>query len=840
VSEIQEPNTKSKTTKQEEYVPVKSGDLFGLDDSSGQAVADSTTESPAEEDKAEAKTARNSSKKARTAGKPAKTEALEKSPVSDEPGDDDPLTVEVTDNALAVLRRRYLKKDEDNQPCEEPEDMFRRVAHNIASADVFYNPHANVGATEEKFFRMMARLDFVPNSPTLMNAGRDLQQLSACFVLPVDDSMEDIFDTVRNTALIHKSGGGTGFSFSRLRPKNSRVRSTRGASSGPVSFMQVFNSATEVIKQGGTRRGANMGILRVDHPDILEFIECKKENSKLTNFNISVAITDQFMEAVEKNATYPLIDPRNGEEVRKLKAKEIFDKIVAMAHRNGEPGVVFIDTINSDNPTPHVGSIESTNPCGEQPLLPYESCNLGSINLAHMVKDGQVDYPKLRKTVHDSVHFLDNVIDMNRYPLDKIDITTKSNRKIGLGVMGFTDMLIQLGVPYNTDAAAGVAERVMKYIQVESKKASEKLAEERGNFPNFENSTHDRGGVKKMRNATTTTIAPTGTISIIANCSSGVEPLFAISYVRTVMDKDELVEVNPYFKKIAQERGFYSEDLMKRVSKAGSIQDFDEIPDDVKKIFVTAHDITPDDHIRIQAAFQKYTDNAVSKTVNFRHDATVEDVRRVYINAYRAGCKGITIYRDGSRDEQVLSVKKDDPKKEAAEVVEAAKEMFPRNRPNITFGRTERIRTGCGNLYVTLNEDTQGPCEVFTQMGKSGGCAAAQSEAISRLISLCLRSNISMDLILKHLRGIRCNNPTWEPGGGGMITSCPDALGIVLDRYKKWRNEGAEIDHHTKTKIERSVDSLSNLVGSCPDCGSVVEHEGGCIVCRVCGFSRCA
>jgi ribonucleoside-diphosphate reductase alpha chain len=748
------------------------------------------------------------------------------------------IEVELSYNALKVLERRYLKKDESNKVCERPEEMFRRVARNIASADVLYNPRADLKATEDEFYGMMASLEFLPNSPTLMNAGRDLQQLSACFVLPVDDSMEDIFDTVKNTALIHKSGGGTGFSFSRLRPKNSTVRTTRGASSGPVSFMQVFNSATEIIKQGGTRRGANMGILRVDHPDILEFISCKKENDKLTNFNISVAVTDTFMKAVEKGEKYQLVDPHTGLETGGLDARAVFEEIVAMAHRNGEPGIIFIDAMNAANPTPHVGKIESTNPCGEQPLLPYESCNLGSINLSRMVKNGRIDFDRLGRITHDAVHFLDNVIDMNKYPLEKIGEMTKGNRKIGLGVMGFADMLLEIGVPYNSDEAVRVAEQVMEFIQIESKKASAKLAENRGPFPNFDGSVLDKKGLPPMRNATTTTIAPTGTISIIANCSSGIEPLFAVSYVRTVMDRDELIEVNPLFKKIALDRNFLSPDLMTRISQSASIHQFKEIPEDVKKLFVTAHDITPEWHVRLQAAFQKHTDNAVSKTINFPIEATPEDVKKAYILSYKSGCKGVTIYRDGSREDQVLSVKKEkDAKTEKSEQTEKAPKA-PRERPSVTYGRTERIITGCGNLYVTINEDTRGMCEVFTQMGKSGGCAAAQSEATSRLISLCLRSGVKIDQIVKHLRGIRCHSPSWE--NGGMITSCPDAIGIVIERCQRWRENGSKHDAQSEAQSSRAEKTTVDIVGSCPDCGSVVEHEGGCVVCRVCGFSRCS
>lgn len=541
-------------------------------------------------------------------------------------------------NAARVLERRYLLKNERGEIIETPAQMFRRVAKAIANVDLLYDKKANA-KTEEEFYNMLANLEFLPNSPTLMNAGTELGQLAACFVLPVEDSMKSIFEALKSMALIHQSGGGTGFSFSKLRPKGDIVKSTKGVASGPVSFMRIFDIATEVIKQGGRRRGANMGILRVDHPDITEFITAKEKEGFLANFNISVGITDEFMNAVEKNEDWELINPRTGKPEKRFKAKDIFDLIVTMAWRTGDPGLIFLDEINRHNPTPHLGKIESTNPCGEVPLLPYESCNLGSINLSKMVKNGEIDWNKLRNIVRLAVHFLDNVIDANKYPLPEIEKATKANRKIGLGVMGFADMLLKLKIPYDSNEALAVAEKVMKFVQEEANKKSMEIAQERGSFPN----------------ATVTSVAPTGTISIIASTSSGIEPLFAISFMRNVMGT-QLLEVNPIFESVARERKFHSTDLMIEIARRGSIQGMKEIPEDVRRVFVTALDIAPEWHVKMQAAFQKYVDNAVAKTVNLPHSATMEDVRKIFLLAYKLKCKGTTIYRYGSKSEQVLYV----------------------------------------------------------------------------------------------------------------------------------------------------------------------------------------
>jgi ribonucleoside-diphosphate reductase alpha chain len=756
--------------------------------------------------------------------------------------------IPLTPNALTVLEKRYLQRDLHGKVTEKPEDMFQRVARNIAQADRLYACEADLTPIEEEFYALMASLDFLPNSPTLMNAGRELQQLSACFVLPVGDSMEEIFDAVKQMALIQKSGGGTGFSFSRIRPKNDVVGSTKGVSSGPVSFMSVFDAATETVKQGGTRRGANMGILRVDHPDILEFIQCKEADRHFNNFNISVAATNEFMEAVKRNGDYPLRNPRGGEVIHFLKARQVFEKMVHYAWKNGDPGIIFIDRINQDNPTPGIGSIESTNPCGEQPLLPYESCNLGSVNLSNMTKNGGIDWEKLHSVTEKAVHFLDNVIDMNRYTLPQIEARTKGNRKIGLGVMGFADLLIRLGIPYNDPRALEVAERVMAFIQEKGKKASRELALERGSFPNFESSIL-KNRWDAMRNATITTIAPTGTLSIIAGVSSGIEPIFALAFARHVLDGKELLEVNPLFETIARKEEFYSEHLMEEIAQNGHLNHLPEVPERFRKLFVTAHDILPEDHIRMQGAFQKYTDNAVSKTVNFPHDATVDDVEKVYLVAYELGCKGVTIYRDRSREKQVLykgmACTHEDPLKEETL---PTMEIRPKARKDVIHGSTRKIRTGCGNLYVTVNEDEEGHLfEIFNQIGKAGGCAASQSEAIGRLVSLAFRSGVEPEDIIRQLKGISCHTPVWYREG--KILSCADAVAKAIEWHLNEKPETPRSEAEAVGKIRALLPEKKEptpressvpifLRGACPECGGPLIFEEGCVKC-LCGYSDC-
>lgn len=831
----------------------------------------------------------------------------------------------LTDNARTVLAKRYLKKNDTGEPVEGPVDLFWRVATVIAGIERRY------GATEEqveglarRFYQLMADGIFEPNSPTLMNAGRPLGQLSACFVLPVPDSLEGIYGTLRDMALIHQSGGGTGFGFSRLRPQGDVVKSTMGVASGPVSFMEVYDASTEAVKQGGTRRGANMGILRVDHPDILHFIDCKEDTNKITNFNISVGVTNAFMDAVAKGEDYDLLNPRSREPVGKLNASEVFSKVIYGAWRNGEPGVYFIDEANKYNPVPHLGEYEATNPCGEQPLLAYDVCNLGSINVGYFVgESGAVDWEGLRDAVHDSTRFLDNVIDANRYPLPQIDDLSKRIRRIGLGIMGWADMLVRHGDSYGSPKSIELGRGLMEFVDNEAKVESERLAEQRGEFPEWSQSiwgpdetcARDETGerirpMRRLRNCNLTTVAPTGTISIIAGCSSGIEPLFAVAFMRNQAGV-LMPDVNPEFVRRAKEGGWYSEELMKRIADEGHIH-FDEVPGDVQGIFVTAHDVSPEQHIRMQAAFQEFTDSAISKTCNFSTEATEEDVRKIYELAHELDCKGVTVYRDGSRDAQVLSTGDtakavqqqatsgsaleafdvdpalvgdmaatlerlaeleierteleqqnrelgDEVERKAQRIAELEggkmKKVARRQRPAVLRGHTRQIESPLGTMYVTVNEDEQGrPFEVFVALGKTGGAAMADAEAIGRLISLALRSGLTLRDVHKQLRGISSDRAVGL--GPNKVMSGPDAIAQVIEKFLEEKdgiqqalpipdveaapktNGGSNTAH--RPVIEHYEESVARVfMGVCVECGSSMAFEEGCAKCYACGHSEC-
>lgn len=743
-------------------------------------------------------------------------------------------------NTDVVLQKRYLRKSLDGRFTESPRDLFWRVASAIAAEEGKYEGSSREPESLARdFYDLMTSWKFLPNSPTLMNAGTDLGQLSACFVLPVGDSIEEIFDAVKFAAMIHKSGGGTGFSFSRLRPKESRVGSTGGVASDPVSFLRIFNTATEQIKQGGTRRGANMGILRVDHPDVLDFIRAKEKEGEFNNFNLSVGLTESFMQAVEKDEHYDLRAPNTGEVVDRLRARDVFDLLVRKAWQSGDPGIVFLDRINRDNPTPEQGEIESTNPCGEQPLLPFEACNLGSINLSCFYLPGHnddadparagIDWDELRRVVHLSVRFLDNVIDASLFPLPRIAETVRKNRKIGLGVMGFADLLFELGVPYNSQAGIELAERIMGFVQEEGHKASAQLAKERGPFPAYASSVYAKKKKGPYRNATVTTIAPTGTLSIIAGCSSGVEPLFALCFTRNILDGERLVEVNPHFEAALAAAGLATPELMDSVVARGSIQDMDFLPAKLRKVFVTAMDIEPVWHLRMQAAFQRHTDNAVSKTVNLPNSATEQDIFDIYWLAYKEGCKGVTVYRDGCKSIQVLATgegqKKMDgesaPQGQAAPAARTASAV--RKRPDMVQGFTQKVQTGLGAMYLTVNEVDGEPFEVFATIGKSGRSITAKAEAIGRLVSLALRSGVHVRDVVAQIKGIGGEHPVFR--GKGLLLSIPDAIAWVLEkRYLKNEHIGEVND----LEVQR-----------CPECGEPLVFQEGCLICPACGFSRC-
>ena len=740
----------------------------------------------------------------------------------------DIMDVQLNDNARLVLGKRYLRKALDGTPTENENGLFWRVASSIAAEETKYKKSPfKPDELARLFYDLMINFKFLPNSPTLMNAGTDLGQLAACFVLPVGDSIEEIFDAVKYAALIHKSGGGTGFSFSRLRPKESRVGSTGGVASGPLSFLRIFNTATEQIKQGGTRRGANMGILRVDHPDIMEFIKAKEREGELNNFNLSVGLTEDFMRAVENKENYDLIAPHSGKVTASISAEEVFSLLVRKAWESGDPGIIFLDRINKDNPTPAQGEIESTNPCGEQPLLPYEACNLGSINVSVFFdKDkNDVDWAGLKETIDLSVRFLDNVIDASRYPLPEIDEIVRKNRKIGLGLMGWADLLYQLRIPYDSHEALNLGEELMLFLQNESKNASYKLAQERGAFPAFTDSVFAQREQGPYRNATTTTIAPTGTLSIIAGCSSGIEPLFALSFARNVMDGEKLLEVNRYFEDALKESKAHSEALMEEVAAKGSVKHLDYLPPSVRRVFVTAMDIEPEWHLKMQASFQHHTDNAVSKTVNLPNSATKEDIRNIYWMAYEQGCKGVTVYRDGCKTVQVLCTG-EKGQETVEEPQRPSDHRVVEDRPDVVYGFTRKINTGLGVLYLTVNEVDGRPFEVFATIGKSGRSITAKAEAIGRLVSLALRSGIEVKAIVQQLKGIGGEHPVFQKKG--LLLSIPDAIAWVLEtRY---------MHGDTPTKVSPSNGLTRD---ACPECGDTLVFEEGCHICKSCGFTKC-
>jgi ribonucleoside-diphosphate reductase alpha chain len=775
----------------------------------------------------------------------------------------------LSDNARVVLERRYLAKDDSGRAVETPEELFQRVAGNVAQAELIYEPNSVEKAVrwETRFLQLMTGLDFLPNSPTLMNAGRELQQLSACFVLPVPDSIEGIFQAIKDTARIHQSGGGTGFAFSRLRPKGDRVRSTMGVASGPVSFLKVFDAATEAIKQGGTRRGANMGILAVDHPDIEEFIALKSDMRTLVNFNISVAVTEVFMAAAEKDEEYDLISPLTGEVAGRKRARHILELLVANAWKNGDPGIVFIDRINRDNPTPNVGQIEATNPCGEQPLLPYESCNLGSLNLSRFVKvdserprpdgrpSGRLDWERLATVIPDCVRFLDNVIDMNRYPVEEIDRATKLTRKIGLGVMGWHDALLQLGLAYDSEEALALGEEVMRFIQEKANEASLELGTDRGPFPAFRGSRYDPD--YPYRNSTRTTVAPTGTLSIIADCSSGIEPVFSLAFTRQhYLDADDagklttLREVNKHFLSAAKAGGFYSEELIDHLASGGTLEDRDEAPDAGKRLFVTAHEISPEWHVRMQAAFQRHTDNAVSKTINFPYEATEADVASAFWLAYREGCKGITVYREGSRDYSVLShstVNVKGPEQETAGAIEEIqgaiaslerpnpqREYLPDERRSITH----KFRVGDQEGYITvgLYEDGR-PGEIFVKINREGSTVSGLTDAVAKLASIALQFGVPLAQIAPKMRNTR-----FEPYGPTGNPEIPWATSVV-DYIFHWLEVKFGASNQQSVISNQAAPPTPSARGDsgigCPDCGALLAYQEGCLVCRSCGYNRC-
>ena len=750
-----------------------------------------------------------------------------------------------TDISDQVLKRRYLLKEANGRIIETPEQMYRRVAKTVAGVEKHYDtPSQVMQRLPDIFYDMMAKGRFLPNSPTLMNAGKDKGMLSACFVLPVNDNVPEIFDTVKSTALIQKAGGGTGFAFDSLRPTGDIVSSSGGTTSGPISFWRVIAETTHAIQQGAHRRGANMGMMRLDHPDILKFIHAKSDRQTFNNFNISVKITDQFMNQLksEPDAPHMVVNPRTQQryvipksvdlytyrlqDLRPLNSEknncytvgDIWKMIVTNAHATGEPGVCFIDRVNEDNPTPNVGKIYATNPCGEQPLLDYEACTLGSINVSkYILSDGsEMDWEKLGLSVSYGVRFLDNVIDATVWPIEPIQQISMGNRKIGLGIMGFADALILLGIRYDSEQAVDLATHLGQFITEHAHRASRKLAETRGVFPNWSGSIWDTKYHQSMRNAACTTIAPTGSISIIARCSGGIEPIFSLAYQRRVLDDNTFIQLHPLLEKLGTEQGWLNEKTKTMLLAGKDVQDIAGIPSSLAEVLVTAHQIDPQWHVRIQAAFQAHIDNAVSKTVNLPAEATVDEVAGTFELAYQLHCKGVTVYRDGSRENQVLT----------ATQTSSESDMLlqePRPRERITTGKTSKFRMGCGTLFVTVNQDNKGLCEVFANLGKAGGCPS-QSEATCRAVSAALRSGIDPQVMVDQLSGIRCLSTAVarKAKKGVDVLSCPDAIAQAL-------KEAMGLSDTTEHP---------RFIKKCPDCGQVLRFESGCDVC-ICGYSKC-